>query len=119
MMVKKGDIVRLETSGGGGFGDPKMRAANWSSAMCDSAMSARRPRFELRPPRTGTVLLKGMSVWVVMLDGTRPECACRPSSSLMRAPAPRRSVAAARRRGLGEDHIRSRRRRHRLAQSAQ
>jgi N-methylhydantoinase B/oxoprolinase/acetone carboxylase alpha subunit len=25
MMVKKGDIVRLETSGGGGFGDPKAR----------------------------------------------------------------------------------------------
>ncbi|MET0194532.1 MAG: hydantoinase B/oxoprolinase family protein [Hyphomicrobiaceae bacterium] len=27
MMVKKGDIVRLETSGGGGFGDPKAREA--------------------------------------------------------------------------------------------
>jgi N-methylhydantoinase B len=27
MMVKKGDIVRLETSGGGGFGDPKARDA--------------------------------------------------------------------------------------------
>ena len=27
MMVKEGDIVRLETSGGGGFGDPRMRDA--------------------------------------------------------------------------------------------
>ena len=27
MMVRKGDIVRLETSGGGGFGDPKARDA--------------------------------------------------------------------------------------------
>lgn len=27
MMVQKGDIVRLETSGGGGLGDPKARDA--------------------------------------------------------------------------------------------
>ena len=27
MMVRKGDIVRLETSGGGGFGDPRARDA--------------------------------------------------------------------------------------------
>ena len=26
-MLRKGDIVRLETSGGGGFGEPKMRLA--------------------------------------------------------------------------------------------
>jgi hypothetical protein len=27
VMLRKGDIVRLETSGGGGFGEPKMRLA--------------------------------------------------------------------------------------------
>ena len=26
VMLRKGDVVRLETSGGGGFGEPKMRA---------------------------------------------------------------------------------------------
>ena len=40
LLLRKGDIIRLETSGGGGFGDPDPDHTPKSSATCDKVTSA-------------------------------------------------------------------------------
>ena len=54
LMVRKGDIIRLETSGGGGFGAAKMRARELVERRRAARLrQCRGCRFNLRPLEQG------------------------------------------------------------------